>query len=139
MNTNNQYALLFSGTEWYNQLSPTELQKIIDQSKIWFETLAASGKAKRGQALLREGAVISGKNPRVICDGPFPESKEAIGGFMVLEVGTLDEAVAIAKTNPALPHGTTIEVRPLSDECPLNARAKELGLECGEHLAEAVA
>ena len=129
MNTNNQYLLLFSGTEWYNRLSPAEIQTVIDQSKTWFEDLAASGKAKRGQALAREGAVISGKNPRVIFDGPFPESKEAIGGFMVLEVGSLAEAVAIAKTSPALLHGTTIEVRPLSDQCPLNARAKELGLE----------
>jgi hypothetical protein len=139
MNANNQYMLLFSGAEWYNKLSPADLQKIIDQSKVWYEELAASGKVKRGQALAREGAVISGKNQRVIFDGPFAESKEAVGGFMVLEVGTLDEAVAIAKTNPALLNGTTIEVRPLSDECPLNARAKELGLECGEHLAEAVA
>ena len=134
MNTNNQYMLLFSGNAWYNQLSSEELQKVMDQSKAWFEELVAAGKAKRGQALIREGAVISGKNPRVIFDGPFPESKEAIGGFMVLEVGSLSEAVAIAKTNPALLHGTTIEVRPLSDECPLNVRAKEVG-----YLTEAAA
>jgi len=129
MNANNQYMLLFGGTEWYNKLSPAELQKIMDQSKVWFEQLAASGKAKPGNALARQGAVIApGKNPRVLCDGPFPESKEAIGGFMILEVASLEEAVAIAKTNPALLHGTTIEVRPLLDECPLNVRARELGM-----------
>jgi hypothetical protein len=137
MNAKNQYILLFSDKGWYNQLSATELQKIMDQSKTWFEKVSASGKAKHGQALAREGAVISGKNPRVIFDGPFPESKEAVGGFMVLEVSSLEEAVAIAKTNPALLHGTTIEVRPLSDECPLNARAKELGL--GQPMAEVAA
>jgi hypothetical protein len=137
MNANNEYLLLFSGTEWYSRLSPVEIQKVIDQSKTWFEELAAAGQAKSGQALAREGAVISGKNPRVIFDGPFPELKEAIGGFMVLEAGSLSEAVAIAKTNPALLHGTTIEVRPLSDQCPLNVRAKELG--CGEKLAQAAA
>ena len=137
MNANNEYMLLFSGTEWYSRLSPAEIQKVIDQSKTWFEELAASGKAKRGQALAREGTVISGKNPRVIFDGPFPESKEAIGGFMVLEAGSLGEAVAIAKTAPALLHGSTIEVRPLTDQCPLNVRAKELG--CGESLSEVAA
>jgi hypothetical protein len=137
MNANNQYMLLFSDTGWYNKMSSAEIQKVIDQSKSWFEKLAASGKAKGGQALAREGAVISGKNQRVIFDGPFPESKEAIGGFMVLEAGSLSEAVAIAKTNPALSHGSTIEVRPLMDECPLNVRARELGI--GEPLAEVAA
>jgi hypothetical protein len=137
MNANNQYMLLFSDSAWYNKLSSAEIQKVLDQSKIWFEELAASGKAKRGQALAREGAVISGKNQRVIFDGPFPESKEAVGGFMILEVGSLSEAVAIAKTNPALFHGSTIEVRPLLDDCPLNVRARELGL--GEPLAQVAA
>jgi hypothetical protein len=126
MNSNNQYMLLFSDKGWYNQLSSAELQKVMDQSKAWFEALVASGKAKPGNALARQGAVISGKNPRVIFDGPFPESKEAIGGFMMLEVGSLDEAVAIAKTNPALLHGSTIEVRPLLDGCPLDVRVREL-------------
>src|SRR4051812_27000834 len=108
MNAKNQYLLLFCGPAWYNNLSSSEIQAVIDQSKAWFEKLAAAGKAKRGQALAREGALISGKNPRVIFDGPFPKSKEAVGGFMLLEVGSLQEAVAIAKTNPALLHGSTI-------------------------------
>ena len=130
MNANNQYLLLFSGPAWYDRLSPAEIQKVIDQSKAWFEGLAASGKAKLGQALARDGATISGKSARVISDGPFAESKEAIGGFLMLEAESLEEAVAIARKNPAVQYGTTIEVRPLSDECPLTARARELGLAC---------
>ena len=137
MNTNNQYLLMFSSNEWYNQLSAAEIQIIIEQSKAWFEGLAASGKVKGGQALARNGATISGKNGRVISDGPFAESKEAIGGYLLLEVGSLDEAIAIAKGSPALLHGTNIEIRPLSDECPLNVRARQLA--CETQLTEAIA
>jgi hypothetical protein len=129
MNTKNQYLLMFSGSEWYNQLSSAEIQKVIEQSKAWFEGLAAAGKVKSGQALARDGATISGKTGRVISDGPFAESKEAIGGYMILEAANLEEAIAIAKDNPALHGGTTIEIRPLADECPLDARARQLAEE----------
>jgi hypothetical protein len=129
MNTKNQYLLMFSGSEWYNQLSSEEIQKLIAQSKAWFEGLAAAGKVKAGQALARDGATISGKTGRVISDGPFAESKEAIGGYMVLEAASLEEVIAIAKENPALRGGTTIEIRPLAEECPLDARARQLARE----------
>jgi hypothetical protein len=127
MNTENQYLLMFSGSEWYNQLSSAEIQKLLDQGKAWFEGLAAAGKIKgSGQALARDGATICGKTGRVISDGPFAESKEAIGGYMILEAANLEEAIAIAKENPAVRGGTTIEIRPLADECPLDARARQL-------------
>ena len=129
MNTNNQYLLLFSGNEWYNSLSAAEIQNVMAQAKTWFEGLASSGKLKGAQALARSGATVSGKTGRVTSDGPFAESKEAIGGYLLLEVGSLEEAIAIAKGNPAVARGTTIEVRPLSDECPLDARARQLGLQ----------
>jgi len=128
MNTNNQYLLMFSGNEWYNRLSAAEIQKVIEESKTWFERLAASGKIKGAQALARDGATVSGKSGRVISDGPFAESKEAIGGYLLLEAVSLEEAIAIAKENPAVARGTSIEVRFLSAECLLDARARELGL-----------
>jgi hypothetical protein len=135
MNKKNEYLLLFSGSEWYQRLSATEIQEVIDQSKAWFEGLASAGKVKGAQALARDGATISGKTARVISDGPFAETKEAIGGYLLLEAESLEEVIAIAKDNPAVRHGTTIEIRPLSDECPLDFRARQLGCKC--QLAEA--
>ena len=128
MNANNQYLLLFTGNEWWNKLSAEQIQEVIDQSKEWFEKLASAGKVKASQALAREGAPISGKSARVFSDGPFAESKEALGGYLLLEAASLDEAIAIAKACPSLFHGTTIEVRPLTDECPLDFRARQLGI-----------
>src|SRR3569833_810613 len=128
MNAKNQYLLLFTGNEWWNKLSAEQIQQVIDQSKEWHGNLAAAGKVKASQALAREGATISGKNARVITDGPFAESKEAIGGYLLLEAASLDEAIAIAKACPSLRHNTTIDVRPLSIDCPLDFRALQLGV-----------
>jgi len=121
-----EYLLMIRTNEWYNRLSVDELQKIMHESKTWFERLAAQGKAKPGQALAREGATVSGKTGRVVIDGPYAESKEAIGGFMVLQADSLEEAIAVAKSMPIVAYGSTIEVRPLAEECPLDARAREL-------------
>jgi hypothetical protein len=131
MNTQNQngYMLLYRSDEWYNRLSREELQKLIDQNKAWIERLTAQGKAKPGRALERSGAFVSGKNGRFVTDGPFAESKEASGGYLVLDVETIEEAVAIAQSSPGLAYGGSIEVRPVADECPLDVRARELARE----------
>ena len=131
MNTQpqNGYILLFRSDEWYEELSHNEIQKVISQNNAWIEGLTAQGKAKPGHALQRKGVTVSGKNGRVVLDGPFTESKEAIGGFLLLNVETLEEAIAIAKSSPNLAYGTSIEIRPVADECPLDVRARELARE----------
>ena len=48
----------------------------------------------------------------LVTDGPFTETKEAVGGFDLLECGSLEEAVEIAATHPLAQMGA-IEVRPL--------------------------
>ena len=66
-----------------------------------------------------------GLSPEEIPDGPFAESKEAIGGFFLLEVASLDEAAEIAKEFPGLNYGATVEVRPVAPECPLAFSSSE--------------
>jgi hypothetical protein len=121
--------LLYRTDDWYNRLSHEELRELMDQNKVWIERLTAQGKAKPGRALERRGAIVSGKNGRFITDGPFAESKEAIGGYLVLDVETIDEAIAIAQSSPGLAYGGSIEVRPVAEECPLDVRARELARE----------
>jgi len=48
----------------------------------------------------------------LVTDGPFAETKEAVGGFDLLECGSFEEAVEIAASHPVAEFGT-IEVRPL--------------------------
>ena len=46
-------------------------------------------------------------------DGPFVESKEAFGGFYLIDVANLDDALEFAATIPAARNGGAVEVRPL--------------------------
>jgi len=121
--------LLYRSDEWYNTLSQEELQKLINQNTAWFEKLTSQGKAKPGRALERTSVTVSGKNGRFVTDGPFVESKEAVGGYLVLDVETIEEAIAIAQSSPGLAYGGSIEIRPLAEECPLDVRARELARE----------
>jgi hypothetical protein len=58
-------------------------------------------------------SVRSRNGKAVVVDGPYAETKEQLGGYHVIECRDLDEAIAIAKRIPTLPHGGTVEVRPL--------------------------
>jgi hypothetical protein len=115
------YMLIFRGTDWYNGLSPETMQQVLGQWGDWFKRLTEEGKVTAGNPLEREGKIVSGKGGRVVSDGPFAESKESIGGYFLLAVGTMDEALAIAKECPGLPYGICVEVRQLAGECPMAA------------------
>ncbi len=130
----NEFMLLFRGTDWYKTVSPEQAQQVAADWGAWFRQLSADGKVAGASPLECSGKVISGKGGRVIADGPFAESKEAIGGYFLLTVGAMEEAVAIAQQCPGLPFGVKVEVRQLMAECPM---MKEAAKE--PQLAEAMA
>jgi len=123
-NTKSQYLLLFRGTDWYRQLSVNELQEIMGRANAWFAELAEKGIYKAAQPLDEKGATIAFKNGAV-SDGPFTESKESVGGYLLLEAESLEEAVAIGRQNPMVPYGLVIEVRPVSDDCGATKLARQ--------------
>ena len=123
-NPTSEYMLLFRGPHWDKALSPEELRQVMGEVMAWFEGLKQQGRVKAGQPLGAEGRTVSAKKARPVADGPFAESKEVVGGYLLLQADNLDEAVAIAKTNPTLEYGITIEVRPVLEECPIFQRAK---------------
>jgi hypothetical protein len=122
--TQNQFILFFRGTDWHKALSPEEMQNVAGQMMTWFKGLSEKGIAVAGQPLDSKGKVVSGKGGRVVADGPFAESKEAIGGYFMLNVETLDLATSIAKQCPLLAYGAAVEVRPVLETCPLCAEAQ---------------
>ena len=62
---------------------------------------------------------------RSVADGPFAESKEAIGGYFYLTVADENEALEIAKQCPGLEFGSVVEVRPIADICAVKQRAAQ--------------
>jgi hypothetical protein len=114
-----KYVLLFTGTmeeqeSWDQQ---TREQMLAAYAKVgqWFEDHTKSGaivsaQELRGPTTATTVRFHSGKP--VVTDGPFIEAKEVIGGFAVIDVKDLDEALAIAKSWPG---GNSVEVRPVVD------------------------
>jgi hypothetical protein len=115
------YLLLFrnTGPENHRHLSPEQRQQLVIRWNAWFEGLVAQGKAVEGQPLELATRMVSGSGGSRVTDGPFPESKEAIGGYVKLMVGRLEEATEIAQRHPGLAHGMLIEVRGMTPLCHL--------------------
>lgn len=78
------------------------------------------------------GKLVSGKQGRIVSDGPFAESKEAKGGHFHLQVGDEAEAIAIAQQCPGLDDGCVVEVRPLAERCTDRVRAFEMAADSGQ-------
>lgn len=127
-----QYLLLFRGSDWDQSLSPAELQKTMSGFLAWFDRLSSEGTLIAGQPLLEEARIVSGKNGRDVADGPFAESKEAVGGYFLINADSFEEAVAVAQQCPILEFGTVVEVRQIAADCPTLQRARNI-------LGEAVA
>jgi hypothetical protein len=137
--TKSDYMLLFRGNNWDKGLSAEQIQKVVTDWAAWFEGLMAEGKAIGGHPLRNEGKLVSGKKGRTVADGPFAESKEAIGGYFYLQVANLDEAIAIAQNCPGLDYGSVVEVRPVAEMCMARANAMAMADAAdAKKLAEAV-
>ena len=124
-NPTSEYLLLFRGSDWARGMAPAELQKAMANFLAWSERLDADGTLKAGQPLMSDARTVSGKGGRTVADGPFAESKEAVGGYLLIRAGDFDEAVVIARGCPILEHGTVVEVRPVAPECPILERARQ--------------
>jgi hypothetical protein len=120
----NEHLLLIRGTHWNHGMSPSELQRVMDDFYAWVEGLSASGVHRGAQPLMEEGKVVSGAQGSLVTDGAFAESKEAIAGYFLLAVASTDEAVRIAQACPILACGAQIEVRPVADLCRPMAEVK---------------
>jgi hypothetical protein len=131
------YMLLFrnTGPEIFRHLSSDQRQQLVTRWNDWFEGLVAQGKAIEGQPLEPETRVISGPGGGRVTDGPFPEAKEAIGGYVTLMVSGWDEAVAIAQRHPALEHGLIVEVRAMTPDCHLGVNTRARGPQAQEAAA----
>lgn len=119
-----KYVLLFGGTMEGAELLPSgqREQAMADykQSSEWFEKYSRAGKVVGGEELQgpSTATTVSRQNGKiVVTDGPFIESKEVIGGFALIEVADLDEALAMAKEWPG-----TVEIRPIVDHSREGAR-----------------
>ena len=106
------YLFLFRGSNASN-LSPEESQKHMKKWEDWIGGLAKAGKFKAGEPLGKEAKVIKGSK-KVVTDGPFTESKEVVGGYLIVSASSLDEATDIAKGCPNYEADGSTEIREIT-------------------------
>ncbi|HKC91053.1 MAG TPA: YciI family protein [Candidatus Limnocylindria bacterium] len=105
------YVLMFVNDESFRDRSKEEVAAVYAEITRWSDDLERKGILKGGVELQpkRTATTVRRVNGSMrVSDGPFIESKEHVGGFAMIEVSDLDEAIRIAK---AFPGG--VEVRPI--------------------------
>lgn len=93
-------------------ISPAEMQAIIERYNAWAGALAAEGRLAHGAKLADEGGRHLRRGPQGVTavDGPYAEAKEVIGGLFIIRAADYDEAVRLAADCPHLETGW-IELR----------------------------
>jgi hypothetical protein len=114
-----RYLLLIHDQEsMFATMSPQEMGKMMGDYGKFHEELSASG-AFRDAARLRPVATattVRARNGKTLTtDGPFAETKEQLGGYYLIDVKNLDEAIRWAAKIPSANHGC-VEVRPVWEE-----------------------
>jgi hypothetical protein len=119
-----QYVLLIYTEEPTEQPSADAMTAEMEGYNAFTEHVRERGAMLAGEALHPSTAattvrVRDGKT--IATDGPFAETKEALGGFYLVEAADLDEAIGFAAMIPGASRGS-IEVRPVFD---FNAAASQ--------------
>lgn len=110
-----KYMMLIAGSEkaWAAR-SEEELQELYARIGAWWGEQAAAGRVVEGHELQPSATAttvrIGPDGKASVTDGPFMEGKEMVGGYGILEVADLDEALAVASSWPA---PDALEIRPV--------------------------
>jgi hypothetical protein len=96
-------------------LSESELQVLDEESLKYDVTLRRRGHLLAAEALesVETATIVRVRNGKTtVTDGPFAETNEQIGGFLLIEAQDLNEAIQLAAKVPAIQLGG-IEIRPI--------------------------
>lgn len=108
-----KYLFLFIDDEtWLERSTKEGIERGYAEVERWWDALARSGVIKGGRELQPSRTAMTVRRvdgTMTVTDGPFIETKEQVGGYAVVEVPDLDEAIRIARTWPA----GDVEVRPI--------------------------
>jgi hypothetical protein len=112
-----QYLVLIYSEEPAGAPDPAQIGAVMEEYNAYTKMLRDTGHYVSGEALqptatattvrIRDGQTLT-------TDGPFAETKEALGGFYLIEAKDLDEALALGGACPGAKWGS-IEVRPVVD------------------------
>jgi hypothetical protein len=109
--------LLHDSPDALANVSPEQMQGVLQKFMAWTEKLQASGAMLAGEKLADEpGKVMRGKPGAIrVTDGPYSEAKEVMGGYYIVKADSYDKAIEIARGCPQFEFGGAVEVRQIDD------------------------
>jgi hypothetical protein len=113
-----RYMLTIIGEEGgWEDATPEDMRAVMAAWDGYSESLKGAGAFVAGEGLQPSATATTVRgydgDDRLVTDGPFAETKEQVGGFYLIDVANLDEALEWAKKIPA--RGGGVEVRPVLD------------------------
>jgi len=112
--------LIYRDEPSWDQLGLAEQQKIYADTVELSRELTSRGQYLGGFPLHPSSSATSVRvrdGKRLVTDGPFAETREQLGGFKIIDVKDLDEAIAVAARIP-LARTSTVEIRPVREGQP---------------------
>ncbi len=113
----NYMLLLYDSPTDFQDVSPAEMQRIIEKYRAWRDRLEEAGRLVGSDKLKDgEGRVVSSQNGKMrVLDGPYSETKEVVGGYFMVQAADYDDAVKLCEDCPHLEFGGTIEIREVDE------------------------
>ena len=109
-------------------MTEDERNAMFDECFEYDDHLRANGHFGAGEALQPPETALTlyWKNGKVATtDGPYAETKEQLGGILVLEARDMNHAIQLMSQHPALKYGTTWEIRPVGDMTEIIQASKQ--------------
>ncbi len=101
----------------WNEVEESEREAIMDECFSYDDVLRKNGNFIGGEALdsARNATTLRWRNGKVsITDGPYAETKEQLGGILILEARDLNHAIRLMSEHPGVKAGP-FEIRPAAD------------------------
>jgi hypothetical protein len=114
-----------SESKW-DEMTERDLTDLIEKCFAYDEELRRGGHFIGGEALqtVRNAATLRYQKDKVIItDGPYAETKEQLGGFLILEARDLNHAIQLMSRHPGVHYGP-FELRPVDEQINRLATAK---------------
>ena len=108
------YLYLFRGGGGMKHMSPQQLEENMGKWAAWVGQLSKQGQFKGGEPVAEEGRQLTGKR-KTVTDGPFGETKDIVGGYLLVTAPSLDAATELARGCPILENDGSVEVRELRE------------------------
>lgn len=103
----------------FAQMSQADAQRMFEECFAYDDELRRGGHFLGGEALdsAQNAVTLRMRNGEVqVTDGPYVETKETLGGILLLEARDLNHAIALMSKHPALKRGSSFEIRPANEE-----------------------